>query len=154
MAYAENTSVPVSKSKAEIEQIIHRFGADGLVSGWQGDKHAIEFLARGRRVRFVLEVPNDRSEFALTEANRRRTPAQAQAAMEQEQRRRWRSLALVVKAKLEAVESGIVTFENEFLAQIVLPNGGTVGDQIAPAIAEAYDKGRVSGNLLMIEGAR
>jgi hypothetical protein len=56
-------------------------------------------------------------------------------------RARWRALALVIKAKLEAVESGITTFEEEFLAHIVLPDGTTLGQWAAPRLAHVYDTG-------------
>ena len=46
-------------------------------------------------------------------------------------RQRWRALNLAIKAKLEAVESGIVTFDQEFLAHIVGPSGQTVKPLIA-----------------------
>ena len=62
---------------------------------------------------------------------------------EQACRQRWRALALVIKAKLEAVESGITTFEDEFLAHIVMPDGQTVATHIKPRIAEAYEGGRM-----------
>lgn len=39
-----------------------------------------------------------------------------------------RALALCIKAKLEAVQAGIVTFDEEFLAHFLLPDGKTVGD--------------------------
>jgi hypothetical protein len=59
-----------------------------------------------------------------------------------EERRRWRCLLLNVKAKFEAVENQIVTFEEEFLAHIVVPGTGeTVGAWAAPRIAEAYERG-------------
>ena len=45
------------------------------------------------------------------------------------------------KAKLEAVETGITEFEDEFLAHIVLPNGQTMGEFAKPQIAHAYDTG-------------
>jgi hypothetical protein len=47
-----------------------------------------------------------------------------------EMRRRWRSLALAIKAKLEVVASGIATFDEEFMAHLVLPDGTTVGDRV------------------------
>lgn len=50
---------------------------------------------------------------------------------------------LIIRAKLEAVESRITTFESEFLANLVLPEGGTVGDWLAPQIDEAYATGRM-----------
>ena len=38
------------------------------------------------------------------------------------------SAELVIKAKLEAVEAGVTTFEQEFLANMVLPDKTTVSD--------------------------
>ena len=66
-----------------------------------------------------------------------RTETAAFAEWQQACRQRWRALALVIKAKLEAVETGIATFEQEFLAYIVLPNGQSVGDTAIPAIEAA-----------------
>lgn len=64
----------------------------------------------------------------MTPTGRRtRSDDAAEKAWEQATRQRWRALHLVVKAKLEAVESGITVFDDEFLAHIVLPDGGTVG---------------------------
>ena len=47
----------------------------------------------------------------------------------------------MIKAKLEAVETGITEFEDEFLAHIVLPNGQTAGHWMRPQIAKAYESG-------------
>jgi hypothetical protein len=65
------------------------------------------------------------------------------AAWEQACRQRWRALALVVKAKLEAVECGISTFEEEFLAWMMLPDGSTVGDRMLPQLETAYRTGQM-----------
>jgi hypothetical protein len=62
---------------------------------------------------------------------------------DQECRQRWRALLLVIKAKLEAVESGIACFEEEFLAHIVLPNGQQVGQWLRPQLAFAYERGNM-----------
>ena len=56
-------------------------------------------------------------------------------------------LLLIIRAKLEAVESGLTTLENEFLANILLPDGGTVGEWLAPQIDEAYGTGRMPAML-------
>ena len=61
---------------------------------------------------------------------------------EQDCRARWRALALVIKAKLAAIEVGITSFEAEFGMAVVLPDGRTVAEQVVPAIAEAYESGR------------
>jgi hypothetical protein len=55
------------------------------------------------------------------------------------QRQKWRALLLCIKAKLEAVESKIETFEEAFLAHVVMPDGKTVGDHTLTAIAVAYE---------------
>ncbi len=62
---------------------------------------------------------------------------------EQIEREQWRALLLLVKAKLEFVAGGLSTAEREFLAHVVLPNGSTVGDELAPHLAEAYASGTV-----------
>lgn len=49
-----------------------------------------------------------------------------------EHRRRWRALLLGIKAKLEYVQSGIATFDEEFLAHIVIDDR-TVFDRIREA---------------------
>lgn len=43
--------------------------------------------------------------------------------------------------KLEAVAAGITTFEDEFLAHTLLPNGATVGEWAAPQIEAVYADG-------------
>lgn len=57
MAYAENTTVPVSKSRIEIEELIRKHGEGQFVSGFNGNKIMIGFTASGRQVRFVMEIP-------------------------------------------------------------------------------------------------
>lgn len=69
--------------------------------------------------------------------------AAARDAYEQEIRRRWRSLLLVVKAKLTAVADGISTVEREFLADLVIPTGQTLAEWLAPQLEAAYAHGGV-----------
>lgn len=136
--YAKDTGVSVANSKAEIERILERYGADQFMSGWTSEKAMIGFTMEGRQVRFVLPMP-DKEDNRFTHHSRgRRTPDAALKEWEQACRQRWRALALVIKAKLEAVESGISVFEDEFLANIIMPDGRTVGDHTRPRIAHAY----------------
>jgi hypothetical protein len=81
-----------------------------------------------------------------------RSPDAQRKAYEQAERQRWRALALVIKAKLEAVESGITEFEREFMAHIVLPGGGTVGDWMLPQIEQAYSSGQMPAMLPQMAG--
>lgn len=128
MPYAERTEVPVSRSKAEIEGLIEKYGGHRYQAGWDSERALIMFEAEGRRVRFVLPLP-------------RRDGYTSQRAYDQELRRVWRSLALVIKAKLESWQSGIEGFEEAFMAQVVLPSGGTVAEWLAPQLAESYRSG-------------
>ena len=152
--YAADTSVSVEKSKAEIERTLQRYGASRFASGWGDGWAFIGFEAEGRQVKFTLELPDQNDEeFRLTPTGKReRSDAQAFAAWEQACRQRWRALALVIKAKLEAVESGITIFDDEFLAHIVMPGGQTVGQMIHPQIAEAYQTGKLKALLPDLRG--
>jgi hypothetical protein len=55
---------------------------------------------------------------------------------------------LIIKGKLEGIERKIATFEDEFLAYTVLPNGKTVSEIIQPQIEKALKTGRMPQLLL------
>lgn len=145
--YAENTSVTVSNSKAEIERIVERWGATQFMSGWSADQAVIAFAMQERQVRFILPMPARDEQRFTHHSKGARTPEAAMKEWEQACRQRWRALALVIKAKLEAVESGISVFEDEFMANIVLPGGRTVSQEVRPSIAAAYDSGKMQALL-------
>lgn len=142
--YASSTSVSPDKSRAEIERTVTRYGADSFGYGWQDDQAMITFRVEGKLVRFMLAMPDrDAEEFTLTPSRKHeRHPDDAFKAWEKGCRQIWRALALVVKAKLEAVEAGIVSFEEEFLPYLVLPNGQTVAKWVLPEVAKAYETGK------------
>lgn len=145
--YAADTSVSVERSKAEIEGLLHRYGATEFMTAWDRKGRAvIGFVMRDLMVRMTLQLPSvDEEKFATTPGGRRRrNEADRSKAWEQECRAQWRSLALVVKAKLEAVESGISTFEREFLPDIVCnADGGTLGDVLIPQLAKIQATGKL-----------
>lgn len=152
--YARQTHIDVARSRVEVERVVMRYGCGQFVSGQLADGRAIVgFSASGRQVRITLRPP-DPTQLSTTEKGRKRSPGAAQDAHQQEIRRRWRALVLVLKAKFEAVESGISTFEDEFLAYTSLPDGTTVGEAIGPAVQEAYLTGRVKGLLPAFGGKR
>jgi hypothetical protein len=122
--------------------------------GWQEGRALVGFQMNGKQVKFILPLPdrNDR-EFTHTPARGNlRSPEQQEAAYEQAVRQRWRALALVIKAKLEAVEAGITIFEDEFMAHIVLPDGRTVGEYMLPQIEDSYRTGRMPALLPQLTG--
>lgn len=137
--YAKSTDVSSSKSRQEIELTLERYGATQFAYATSESDAMVAFVAHEKQIRFILPLPS-RNEREFTHHSRGvRTPSAAQDQYEQAVRQKWRALALVVKAKLEAVESGITTFEQEFFGNIVLPGGQTVyqttGEQVARALA-------------------
>jgi hypothetical protein len=140
--YAERTSVASDRSRAEIEKTLRRYGATAFAYGWDALAATVMFELADRRIRFRLPMP-DRNDRAFTHTpgkGLRRSDEAIDREWEQAQRQRWRALALVIKAKLEAVEAGITTAEQEFLAHICLPDGSTVGDWARPQLAIAYER--------------
>ncbi len=150
--YAAETSVSTQASRAEIKRLLERYGADAFAYMSEGTKARIAFRLQGRQVRFDVTLPN-KGERRFTHHSRGpRTPENALAEWEQACRQRWRALALVIKAKLEAVAAGITTIEDEFLAATILPNKQTVGEWIDPQIVRAYTDGAMPG--LLLEGPK
>jgi len=131
--YAERSEVTVQRSRTHLEQLLHSHGAEGFAYGWTATHDRVEFVWKGTRVRFTLPRPS-REKFVLTTTGLQRSDKSVQAALDAEDRRRWRALLLVVRAKVEAVESGISIFEEEFLAFIVMPNEKTVGEILVPRL--------------------
>lgn len=140
--YARWTRVPVAQTRAEIERMLTRYGARQFFSGWDSDARAavVGFAVLAddghpRQVRLRLPLPDPKAE----RSEQRRAQAERAA---------WRALLLVIKAKLEAVASGISTIEREFLADLMLPDGRTLGEWAAPQIAAIYATGSMPGLLL------
>lgn len=153
MAYAENTNISVAKSKADIEDMILKHGARQFMFGQKENMAVISFVLSDKQMRFLLPLPDrsDRKFWITPGRGLKRTPKQAYKEWEQACRSKWRSLYLIIKAKLEAVESGISTIEREFLYEIVLPDGSTVGDWVMPQVERAYQIGQMPDMLPMLE---
>lgn len=135
--YAENTTVPVDRSRMEIEKCLERHGARGFYYGSEGGRAMVGFKMLNERgnllaVRMQLDLPDQGGEeFALTPTGKKRDRNAAMVAWEQACRSRWRALLLIVKAKLEAVDIGITTIEREFMPDLLMPNGMTLGQMVA-----------------------
>ena len=119
--YAARTQVPVSRSRAEIEALLLKHGATEFVCGFSTGGSAVVFTIEGMRVRIHIPI--------------------VQSA--QEERRRWRAALLILKAKLELIADEGSTLQREFLADIMLPKGGTVGEYLEPQLAKALGGGQM-----------
>lgn len=139
--YAAKTEVGVGRRRTEIERTLERYGATSFAYGWDHSTAVIMFEMADRRVRFKLPLPK-RTEFMFTEKGNGRTEAAQQNAYEQAVRQRWAALALAIKAKLECVEAGIESFEQAFLAHIIVPGTNvTMGEWATPQLEQAYQQG-------------
>lgn len=153
MGYAEGTSVPVVKSRIEIEQLLTKYGATRRVTAEEPGRAVIYFEMADRHVQFTMPLARlegmpkgDKLRRPIPEDKRRQL-------LEQRHREQWRTLVLVLKAKFTALEGQVETFDQCFLAHIILPGGGTVGAQALPALAEAYKTGKVSPGFLLGPGS-
>ena len=121
--FAEETQVPVARSREELESVLKKHGASQRLT-YQDDEAGraiVQFRIGERMIKLVMN---------RGEANYRNP--------EQVDREAWRRLLLVVRAKLEIVASGMSTLEREFLPDILLPNGQRVEEVLGPQIAQSY----------------
>ena len=150
--YANKTTVGQDQSRAEIERVLDRYGATSFAYFKSEGQVLVAFEMRKRRITFKVVLPA-KKDFSVTDSGRSRKSENAvQEAYEQAVRQRWRALALVIKAKLESVDSGIETFEEAFLAQIMLPDGQPVGQWMAPQIKLAYETAQMPPLLSLPSG--
>lgn len=139
--YAARTEVPLSRSRDELERLLTAHGASGFAYGHDDTLGVFQVMCRiaDRAFRFTIPMPVLSDPIVkYSEAGRLRTSAQQQTGLQAETRRRWRALLMITKAKLVAVEDGVQTLEQAFLADIVLPDGSTVGEYVTPQLDVAY----------------
>ena len=152
--YAEDTRVPIERSRSEIESILVQSGASQFGFMMLEDRALIEFRMGDRRIRFTLPTPaKDEARFKskmVRNTKRTLTPEQSYAAWQQACMQRWRALRIAIVAKLEAVQCGISRFEEEFLSHVVDPvTNRTVYECLAPQLKLSYEKPN-SGHLLAL----
>jgi hypothetical protein len=143
MPYAASTTVTIEASRGEIERTLKRYGADAF--GYVEDARVVRiaFRMKNRQFRFTLTMPDPKEErfthvMKGAVGLQPRSMASRVNVYDQACRTMWRALLLVIKAKLEAVEVGIVTLEDEFLAQTMTASGETVSELIQPQLIEHY----------------
>lgn len=146
MAYAENTKVPLERSIADIIDMVRRAGAESIGQMHERDGFMIMFALGERRMKFTVPLL---TEYRGPHSHGNGKRVDEKAWLEQRNRQKGRALMLVIKAKLESVESGVETFEQAFLANIMLADGSTVYDRAKEPIALEYQSGKVQPMMLM-----
>lgn len=147
--YATNTNVPVEKSRLEIERVLGKYNADRFAYATEGNKALIRFGFNGRMMQYILILPDKNEKEFIYHSRGRRTPEAALAQWELACRQKWRALLIGIKGKLEMVESGITSIEEEFAPQTVMPNGQTLFEWVQPQIEQAYLDGKMPTQLLL-----
>lgn len=120
--FAEQTKVPIARSKAAVEQLLAKRQASEFGTYTDPKGSHVSFRVEGLFVRISVPMPD---------------------GDEREARRRWRSILLALKAKFDAVDSEISTLEQEFMAHIVVADGQTVGEHLLPRLAAALTAGKM-----------
>ena len=113
--YAKNTTVPVARSRVRIQELLIDWGIDEFFFGTSPRGEGIGFRYDGRVYKHNVPLP-------------KRTENMTEKQYEQKLRQRWRILYMSLKMKLEEISDGGISFEDQFLAQMSLPDGSTVGD--------------------------
>ena len=149
MAFAETTTVAFEKSIAEIVGLVRKAGAT-QIGQMEGDSSfTIAFKLGDRLIKFVLPLA---SEYKGPTKSGNGRAIDGATISEQRNRQKGRAFLLVIKAKLESVESGIETVEQAFLANVVTSGGLTVYERIAEPLALEYRTGQPSAVAGLLAG--
>ncbi len=143
MAYAERTEVSEERSRQQIEAMVSQIeGVDRFAYMKESNKAVIMFRHNQRVIRWLVNLPDRNSpEIKYKRGGYTRSDTEQMKRYKQSCRSLWRSLFLIIKAKLEAIERGIVSFEDEFLPYTSLPDGSTVGEWANQNIQKMIEAG-------------
>lgn len=138
MAY-ESTAVPVERSQGEVRKLLTRHGASRFAFGEETDSAGVrwamvQFGHGGLMVRMrVPHKPVDRHQVSSKyQRSRTKTRDEIAGELEEQAKRIWRVIAHNLKARLVAVEEGVETFAEAFLAHLLDPRTNTtIYEQLA-----------------------
>lgn len=129
--YAEGTQVTVESSRGEITGILAKHGVERM--GWSSSPAGDQLLfeLHGGTYRLSMDKPTadrmlgrDGPSYAYPQN------VDWEAKAKAEWRRIWRANVLLLKAKLEFIDSGDTTIDRELLPYRVLKGGQTVEEAI------------------------
>ena len=138
MAY-ETTTVPVEKSQGELRKLLAGHQASRFAFGEETDSAGVAWAAvsfahgsHAVRMRVPHKPVDPRAVSRKLMRARSKTKADIEHELvEQEARRIWRVMAWNLKARLVAVEEGVETFEEAFLAHLIDERTGqTIYEQL------------------------
>ena len=125
--YAEGTKVEVQSSRGEITGILAKHGVERM--GWTSEPtgDSLVFELHGGTYRLTMTKPTAEG-LRARDGGQYSYPHNVdwEAKATQEWRRVWRANVLLLKAKLEFIDSGDTTIDRELLPYRVLKGGQTI----------------------------
>ena len=153
--YASNTTVDADQSINQIRNLLRRAGAAEIAVHERAQGSAVMFkltddgLKTDLPITLRVDWPDERDEaICLTPTGKVRKGESLRKEIEKEYRRRWRCIFLLVKSKIVAIEEGGTTVRKEFLYDIMLRNGVTMGTLIDEQLTRAIETGKFERPLL------
>lgn len=142
--YAQDTAVPISRSRGEIDKLLRAWGATGIqwTDQFEHDLVTLRFIwPHGESrftARFNLKLPTAKSfeGDAMDKRNGKLLPQKLQKLLDGRGKHEHRVLTLWIKAALNAVDAGIVEPEVLFLPFIENKAGKTVAEATLPALTK------------------
>ena len=106
-----STSVTAGRTKEQVDELLTKIGAVGFQWSSMGNRETLEALLEwnGKKIAFRLHVDYED---------------------ERERKQRLRALYWYLKAKVEAIQFGLVDLEREFLPYLLTASGKTVYDEL------------------------
>lgn len=143
--FAEDTTVPASRTRGEIEQLLTAWGAavQWTIQPGQGGILRFHWSHPGGALTGRLTVRLPTALEVRRKSSRSMSAKVIEAAIAQEERALYRRVLLYVKAQLNAIQSGLLDPLDAFLGLIERDDGRTYGE-----IA------RASGSALADHGTR
>jgi len=153
--YARETTVPVAKSRQEIDTVLRKWGANQLQwsDDYENGRAMLRFLWKHGDdsfiARFSIQMPTDSQlrEECVDGRNGDFSQTKYDKATKRRGMIEHRELALFIKAAFVAVEAGIIPAEHIFLPFIEGGDGMTVAEAIMPRLGVMLQKGSATALL-------
>jgi hypothetical protein len=158
--FAEDTSVPIARTRSEIDKLLRDWGALGIqwTDDWQHDQITVRFGWKDKAgqqymARFSIKLPGREalSKHAVDGRSGVVSERKLAALMDARGKQEHRLLLFWLKAALNAVEAGIIPAEAIFLPFLEGQDGQTVAEVCIPRMARLLSGG---AGLLLPEGEK
>lgn len=129
MSLPYSSATSGDKAMAEIQKILHKFGCNkfGTMTDWEAGTLIVQFEWKGQRVTFPANFKGYAAAYLKEKPYTSRmhcTKAEHEAkALEIGSIAVFSILRDWIKAQVTAVETGLISFDEVFMAHVMLPNG-------------------------------